>query len=151
VNYSDPFGLCGPFTPICVWVLANLPEITVVGAEVATGLSAGGSLRGSALRQAGKVGEAAVERALVQEGHTILGKQVGARTSAGLRFIDFLVESPKGDLVAIEAKSGGAVRNAAQLLKDAKMATEGAKLVGKNVPEALRDATVVIPTEVRRP
>ena len=151
VNFSDPFGLCGPLTPVCLWVLSNLPAITIVGAEALTGLSAGGSLSGSALRQAGKVGEAAVERGLVRDGYTILGRQVGARTSAGLRFIDFLTESPAGEMVAMEAKSGGAVRNATQLLKDGKMATEGAKLVGKNVPEALRDATVVVRTEERRP
>jgi hypothetical protein len=143
--------LCGPLTPACVWILGNLPAITAAGAAAGTGLTAGGKLTGSALRQFGKAGEAAVERGLVRDGYTILGRQVGARTSSGLRFLDFLAESPAGDLVAIEAKAGKAVRNAAQLAKDTRMATEGARLVGKNVPEALRDATLVIPTEVRRP
>jgi RHS repeat-associated protein len=157
INYSDPLGLCGPLMPVCVWILANLPEISIVGAEALTGLSVGGRLAqggrltGSALQQAGRAGEAAVEKGLVQEGYTILGRQITARTSVGRRVIDFLVQRPDGTMVAIEAKAGKALRNASQLLKDEKMATEGAELVGKNAPAALKDATVVIPTEVRRP
>ena len=152
VNFSDPFGLCGPFTPVCVWLLANLPALTVVGVEAATGLAVGGKLTGAALRQAGKAGEAAVEAGLLSEGTRIVGKQVSANTSAGRRVIDFLVQRADETLVAIEAKSGGAVRNASQLRKDQSMASEGAVLVGKNAPEGIRNVALPpIFTEVRRP
>jgi len=152
VNFSDPFGLCGPLTPLCVWFLANLPEITAVGTEIGTGLVLGrGRLTGRALQQAGRAGEIAVEAGLVREGYMILGRQVSARTSAGRRVIDFLAQHPDGTLVAFEAKSGNATRNAAQLLKDELMATDGAVLVGKNAPSALQGSTLVIPTQVRRP
>ncbi|MCC6316975.1 MAG: hypothetical protein IT361_04715 [Gemmatimonadaceae bacterium] len=152
INFSDLFGLCGPLTPVCVWVLANLPTATIVGAEVATGLTVGGKLTGAALRQAGRAGEAAVEAGLIAEGATILGRQVSARTSAGRRVIDFLVQRADETLVAIEAKSGGAVRNASQLLKDERMASEGAELVGKNAPAALKGKRLPsLLTEERRP
>jgi hypothetical protein len=110
-----------------------------------------GRLTGAALRQAGKAGEAAVEGGLVRDGYLIVGRQVTARTSVGRRVIDFLAQHPDGSMVAFEAKSGNAVRNAGQLLKDGKMATEGAILVGKNAPAALRNAMIILPTEVRRP
>jgi hypothetical protein len=54
-------------------------------------------------------------------------------------------------MVAVEVKSGNAVRNGLQVLKDNLMATEGATLVGKNAPAELKGVTVVIPTEVVKP
>jgi hypothetical protein len=45
-------------------------------------------------------------------------------------FVDILVDYG-GQLFNIEVKSGGAVRNGAQITKDAAM-QQGAKLVGKN-------------------
>ena len=81
----------------------------------------------------------------------MVGQHVAARTSAGLRVIDILAQRPDATLVAIEVKTGNATRNASQLLKDALMELEGATLVGKNAPEALRGTTVHVPTVERRP
>jgi hypothetical protein len=67
------------------------------------------------------------------------------RTTAGLRYIDHLIQTPTGKILAVEVKSGAAVRNAAQLAKDALLATEGV-LVGKNAPAALRGQQLIIET-----
>ncbi len=60
-----------------------------------------------------------------------MGTQVSAKLAGGgRRVIDILVKV--GDeVVAIEVKSGGAVRRTAQLAKDEEMLTSGAQLVGK--------------------
>ena len=45
---TDPRGLCGPFTPICAWVLANAPAInsaTILTAEVAAGVGLASAAR----------------------------------------------------------------------------------------------------------
>ena len=98
---------------------------------------AGGAIKAvragvQANRIAGKAAEALAAKELVAEGSTILGSQVGARTSDGLRVIDHLIQNPAGKLVAVEVKAGNGSRSAAQLAKDGKMATEGAVLVGKH-------------------
>jgi len=100
-------------------------------------------------RLAGKAAEKLVGEELVSEGNTILGSNVAARTSQGLRFIDHLIETPGGDIMAVEVKSGGAVRSALQVAKDNLMSTEGATLVGKNAPARLVGQTLVIQTVVR--
>ena len=56
---------------------------------------------------------------------------------------------PNGDLVAVEVKSGGAVRSASQIAKDNALATQGGTLVGKNVPAGLQGQTVTIQTIIR--
>jgi RHS repeat-associated protein len=101
-------------------------------------------------RQAGQAAERLVADQLVAEGYEIVGSQVAVRTSEGLRYIDHLVRTPTGELIAVEVKSGGATRSAAQVAKDTAMASEGGRIVGKNAPDALRGQTVVIPTVERR-
>ena len=124
-----------------------------------TGLELGGAGAGrvtqagiTANRARGLAAEAKVALQITQDGGTILGSHVAARTSLGLRIIDHLVQQADGSMVAIEVKSGGGVRSAVQLAKDEEMATEGATLVGKNAPAALRGQAVQLPTiEVRVP
>ncbi|PIE89204.1 MAG: hypothetical protein CR997_12590 [Acidobacteria bacterium] len=87
---------------------------------------------------------------MAAKGNRILGSQVGAQTEEGLRHIDQLVEKPSGETVAIEVKSGWAKRTAKQEAKDNAMAAKGAKLVGKNAPDALKGKTRKIKTEVYR-
>jgi RHS repeat-associated protein len=101
-------------------------------------------------RTAGLAAEARAARDLTAEGNIILGSHVAARTSEGLRVIDHLIQTPSGQIVAIEVKSGNAVRSASQLLKDSLMATEGAVLVGKNAPAALQGSRLIIQTSERR-
>jgi RHS repeat-associated protein len=98
----------------------------------------------------GAKAELKVARELVAEGKTIIGSHVSVRTSEGRRVIDHLVTDAAGKISAVEVKSGAATRNAAQLAKDAAMATEGGTIVGKNAPAALRGTTLIIETEVRR-
>ena len=43
--------------------------------------------------------------------------------------------------MAIEVKSGEAVRSTAQLEKDAALVKEGGKFVGKNAPRELKEAS----------
>jgi RHS repeat-associated protein len=113
----------------------------------ATGVGAAGV---TANRLAGQAAERLAAKELVAEGNKLLGSQVAARTSEGLRFIDHLIETPAGKIVAVEVKSGNAVRSTAQLAKDAKMATEGAVITGKNAPADLRGQRVIIETIERR-
>lgn len=97
-------------------------------------------------RVAGLTAEARAAQDLITEGNVILGSHVGARTPGGLRVIDHLIQTPSGQILAIEVKSRGAVRNASQILKDSLMSTEGAVLIGKNAPDALRGTRQVIQT-----
>jgi len=98
----------------------------------------------AANRAAGIAGERIAARQLAAAGNKILGSQVSVRTSSGLRRIDHLIQTPGGRIVAIEVKTGNAVRNAAQLAKDALLSTEGGVLVGRNSPMALRGQHRVI-------
>ena len=101
-------------------------------------------------RISGLSAEGQAAQDLVAEGNTILGSRVGAQTSDGLRVIDHLVQTPSGQIVAIEVKSGDAIRNAQQVFRDNLMGTEGAVLTGKNAPAGLSGQQIVIPTTVRR-
>ena len=103
----------------------------------------------AANRAAGRAAESLTVSQLLAEGNTILGSQVSVRTSLGLRRIDHLIQTPSGQLVAIEVKAGGAVRNVAQLAKDAALATEGGVIIGKNAPAALRGQHLIIQTVER--
>ena len=87
-----------------------------------------------------------VAQQLTEEGYEVLGSHVTVRTSEGRRVIDHLVKTPTGEIIAVEVKSGRAVRNAGQLTKDALMATEGAKVIGKNAPEDIRNTMRTIET-----
>ena len=122
--------------------------IAATRAEWATSVAAQGTL--AANRIAGKAAEARAAGDLVAEGNKILGSQVSVRTSEGIRVIDHLIQTQGGQIVAVEVKSGGAVRNARQLAKDGAMATEGGVVVGKNAPDALRGQQIAIPTIERR-
>jgi RHS repeat-associated protein len=101
-------------------------------------------------RARGLAAEARVAEELLQEGHVILGSHVAVNTAEGRRVIDHLIQTADGQIIAIEVKSGGAVRNSSQLAKDAALATEGGTLVGKNAPDALRGQTIIITTIERR-
>jgi len=130
-------------------VLAN-PGAVVTASNMAGEAVGVTSLGVAANRLVGQAAERLAAKELVAEGNKILGSQVGARTSEGLRVIDHLVESSTGKMFAAEVKAGNGVRNAAQLAKDGKMATEGAVLTGKNAPEALRGQRVILETVERR-
>ncbi len=101
-------------------------------------------------RTRGLAAEARVADDLLAEGNVLLGSHVSVNTSSGRRVIDHLIQTPDGTIIAIEVKSGGAVRNSSQLAKDALMATEGGVMVGRNAPDALRGQTVIITTIERR-
>ncbi|HEX7861321.1 MAG TPA: hypothetical protein VF773_13395 [Verrucomicrobiae bacterium] len=178
-GYVDPFGnwsptfclSCHENTPTAQFykeqsVMANMLDYKVVLYEqlLGTGLTLGlnpvaKNMEKAAFmrnlprinRECGIAFEARVEQQLIDEGFVILGRNVGARTSdGGLRFIDRLVGTPIGQIVNAEIKSGNAVRNAKQLLRDQLMATQGATLVGKNAPPAMKGKQFIIPTIERR-
>lgn len=75
----------------------------------------------------GAAGEATAKAILRMRGYKILGEQVSVMTSAGRRVVDFVVEKD-GEMLAIEVKTGDAVRSARQLAKDAAMESEGARV-----------------------
>ena len=54
-------------------------------------------------------------------------------------------------MIAIEVKSGNAVRNARQLMKDGLMATDGAVVVSRRIPDLLGKRIVVETIERRVP
>lgn len=140
---TDGVALALPGVPGGAWL-----AIAATRAEWATSVAAQGTL--AANRIAGKAAEARAAGDLVAEGNKILGSQVSVRTSEGIRVIDHLIQTQGGQIVAVEVKSGGAVRNARQLAKDGAMATEGGVVVGKNAPDALRGQQIAIPTIERR-
>ncbi|MDX3905812.1 MAG: hypothetical protein QHC78_09005 [Pigmentiphaga sp.] len=100
----------------------------------------------AANRAAGRAAERQAAIDLASEGNTILGSQVTVRTSQGNRVIDHLIQTPDGRIMAVEVKSGNAVRNAAQLAKDAALASEGGVVTGVNAPAALRGQHVILET-----
>lgn len=122
-------------------ILALSKVIEAVSASVAA-IEEGGVLVN---RAAGTSAEALAMADLEAQGYNILGSQVTARTSAGIRYIDHLVQTPDGEIFAVEVKSGGAIRNSSQLLKDELMYNEGAQL-GNNAPELLKGQTLQIDT-----
>jgi hypothetical protein len=62
------------------------------------------------------------------------GSQVRVRTSAGVRIVDHLVELPTGEIVALEVKTGGAVRTQYQIECDLAMELQGGRIVGTGAP-----------------
>ncbi|WP_151421700.1 RHS repeat-associated core domain-containing protein [Xanthomonas citri] len=125
---------------------AAVATVSNVAAEFAgiTGTGVGAN------RLYGQAAERLAAKELIAEGNKILGSQVTARTSQGLRVIDHLVETPAGQVTAVEVKYGGAARSASQLAKDGEMATKGAVIVGKNAPSQLQGQRMVIDTVERR-
>jgi hypothetical protein len=122
------------------------------GAGIIGRVAARGATRAEILaanRAAGRAAERLAARQLVAEGNTILGSQVSVRTSLGLRRIDHLIQTPGGQIIAIEVKAGNSVRSSAQLAKDAVLSIEGGVLVGKNAPAALRGQQLIIQTSER--
>ncbi len=98
----------------------------------------------------GKLYEENLKKQLVKEGHEIVGEQVSIKTKHTRRVVDILIRDKNtGKLTAIEAKSGNAVRNAKQVLKDSSMAIDGGKIIGKNAQPELLGQTFKIPTKVR--
>jgi hypothetical protein len=59
--------------------------------------------------------------------------------------VDHLVEDTNGNLIAIEVKSGNAIRSSTQLKKDALIQNDGGVVIGKNAGDYLNQ-TVKIPT-----
>jgi RHS repeat-associated protein len=96
----------------------------------------------------GLAAEDLVARDLVAEGNTIVGTHVSAWTAKGLRYIDILIETPTGELMAVEVKSGGAQYAGDQVIKDTAMAQTGARL-GNNAGKYEGTAITQIRTEVR--
>jgi Holliday junction resolvase-like predicted endonuclease len=99
--------------------------------------------------QQNKIAGASAERVAAQQlesqGYKIVGSQVSIRTSAGNRRVDHLVEDTNGNLIAIEVKSGNAIRSSTQLKKDALIQNDGGVVIGKNAGDYLNQ-TVKIPT-----
>ena len=91
----------------------------------------------------GRAAEALASEQLENAGNSILGSQVSANTSLGRRVIDHLIRTPEGKILAVEVKSGGGTRTAAQLAKDTEMAITGATLVGKYAPDELQGVQVI--------
>ncbi|MFC5530168.1 hypothetical protein [Cohnella yongneupensis] len=98
----------------------------------------------------GQAAEALAKKELQSEGYKILGSQVSVKTAEGRRIVDHLVQDAKGNIKAIEVKSGNAVLSKSQLAKDTSMASKGGTIIGKNAPVELKGVTKKITTEVRR-
>jgi hypothetical protein len=63
--------------------------------------------------------------------------------------VDHLIRTPDGQIIAVEVKSGGAVRTKTQRVKDKAMETWGIP-VGENAPQRLRGLPRAIQTIERR-
>jgi RHS repeat-associated protein len=130
--------------------LLGVAVLGIIALENFTPTGKGRAATLAANKAAGKAAEAAVARELTAAGEIILGSQVRAETSQGVRIIDHLVENADG-IRAVEVKSGNGVRNAEQVAKDAAMAIDGATLTGKHAPDPLKGKKVLLETEVRKP
>lgn len=97
----------------------------------------------------GGVAERMIEATLRLKGYKIIGRHVTAKTSKGIRYVDYVVERG-GQYTAIEVKSGNALRNAGQLAKDAAMETEGAVL-GNNAGSLQGQVMKLKTVEMRTP
>ena len=96
----------------------------------------------------GGAGEATAKAILRMRGYKIIGEQVSVMTSAGRRVVDFVVEKG-GETLAIEVKTGDAVRSASQLAKDAAMESEGGRVGASG--GALAGQTLKVKTIETRP
>jgi hypothetical protein len=78
----------------------------------------------------GRLAENAAERIYRNmPGVEFVGSQIHVMTTAGKRIIDHLIRV-NGQLVAIEVKSGNAVRSAQQIIKDQAMSTTPVRVAG---------------------
>jgi predicted RecB family endonuclease len=90
----------------------------------------------------GKLGEKAMEKIYRGiKGIEVVGTQVKVQTTKGKRYIDVLLKV-NGKLVAVEVKTGKAIRSVRQIEKDAAMLKDGVKIGG---------VLEFISTVVRRP
>ena len=72
------------------------------------------------------IGNAAEQIAVKQissSGNNLVRQQISVKTTEGVRRLDNLVQTPGGQFLNIEVKSGNATRNAAQIAKDALIAS----------------------------
>lgn len=82
---------------------------------------------------AGRLAEMEVRNKLEKEGFEVVAEQVAVKTPHTRRRIDLLVRDKRtGELRAVEVKSGGATRDAAQVRKDRALENGDAVFVGKN-------------------
>ncbi|MGH2342906.1 RHS repeat-associated core domain-containing protein [Segnochrobactraceae bacterium EtOH-i3] len=89
-------------------------------------------------RENGKLAEIKAVEDINNEGHDILGVQVGVKTDQGLRVVDVLYEDKlTGEYVAAEVKSGGASRSKAQKAKDLEIETKGGALTSDKMRDRL--------------
>ncbi|MHC1722093.1 MAG: nuclease-related domain-containing protein [Aminipila sp.] len=127
--------------------------MSVAMIAVSASLEGGSTLSKAEILKQNKIAGTAAEKLaaqqLLDDGYNIIGSQVSVRTSGGRRIIDHLVLDSAGDMMAIEVKSGNAVRSNAQLFKDMLLETEGGVLTGKNVGE-LSGQFIQIPTREMR-
>lgn len=97
-------------------------------------------------------GQRAVERAitdLVNEGRTVVGRNITIETSQGRRVTDIITRG-EGGLKGHEIKSGGSPYKPSQRRKDAEIECSGGCGVGKKAKDAGLSGPVKFPTEVRR-
>ena len=98
-----------------------------------------------------RAGYAAEKRAaidLAEEGYSVQGTQVIIKTTAGRRIVDYLVQDKNGNWIAVEVKSGNAVRSKAQKKKDALIETEGGIVIGENIPPGLYNGQIIYPETI---
>ncbi len=107
------------------------------GAPAAPQISAEAAAQLAVNKTAGKAAEAKGEADLVAKGINVVGRQVSVRVNGSRRVIDLLIEGKKGRLIAIEVKSGNAVKTAKQIADDKTLAAIGGKFVGKNAPQSV--------------
>ncbi len=77
LDRTDPSGLCGPLTPLCIWLAVNAEAVTagtIIAAEVASGVPSPASMTES---MAGNVAKAAVTE--VKAANIARNAETGAR------------------------------------------------------------------------
>ncbi|MDR0277988.1 MAG: hypothetical protein LBJ37_08890 [Paucimonas sp.] len=94
-SISDPLGLCGPATPLCIWALANAPAINAAGiaaAEIGAGVSLGATFGGRVAGEAAyDVYMAANAGKLTYAGiSTRLDIRIGEHLANGRNFDEFI-------------------------------------------------------------
>lgn len=97
----------------------------------------------------GRAAERLAKELLEKQGYEVLGSNVAVRVAdgpTGLRFVDHLVRTQSGEIVAYEIKSGGGYRRLAQKAKDILLETAGGTIIGRNAPIDLKDKFLKIRT-----
>jgi hypothetical protein len=116
------------------------PQFTMVSGEG----------RGPQNKAQGQRGEAGVREILEQSDLDILGEEVNINvdTPSGVRNrrVDFLVQDSKGNIIAIEVKTGCGTLKSRQTSLDNIMATQGGIIRSDNVPHRYLDQRLIIQT-----